>query len=160
MTSKIMTLKRWMPFWMAGIVALLCACGEAVDQRDAYVGAYDFEAEGNLDFYYMGVSAMSMPLDGTGTFTISKTGDKNKVAIVADGDTIYATVSGNQLTLEATTYSFSVSGVDLELTISHDKAKLNKNQLTWHTDISAVASYNGMNINGEGEVEMVANKKE
>ena len=138
-----------MPFWMAVIVTLICACTEKVDQRDAYVGVYDFEATGNLDFYYMGVSVMSMPLDEKGTFSISKIGDKNKIAIVGYNDTIYATVSGNQLTLETTTYSFHDGGVDMEVTFTYDKAKLDKNRLTWHTDVYAVANYNGMNAKGD-----------
>ncbi|MBO4250543.1 MAG: hypothetical protein J5884_04725 [Paludibacteraceae bacterium] len=157
---KRRTLKHLIPVFLMGIIAIFVSCGEAVDQRDAYVGVYDFEAKGNLDFYYMGVSVMSMPLDETGTFTISKIGDKDKIAIVGYNDTIYATVSGKQLTLEATTYSFHDSGVDMEVTFTYDKAKLNKNQLTWETDVYATATYNGINAKGEGEVSMVATKKE
>ena len=150
-----------MPLWMAGIVWLICACGNNnVDPRDAYVGAYEFEAKGQVDFYYFGTPVMNVPLDEKGTFTISKIGDKNKIAIVGYNDTIYATVSGDQLTLESTTYSFRDSGVDLELTFTYDKAHRNKNHLSWHTDVYAEARYNGINAKGEGNVEMEAERKE
>ena len=57
-----------------------CEKKQEVDPRDAFIGAYTYDAKGSVDFDF-GITRYSVPLNNQGTFTISKSGDGNKVVI-------------------------------------------------------------------------------
>ena len=141
------------------VLFALTACGEnkEVDQRDIFVGAYSYEATGSVDFNF-GITSYSVPLNEQGIFTISKSGDGDQVVIEGWNDPIYATVSGNQLTLESNNYDTTYGGIALQLSFSYGKATLVDDRLTWDTNVSGKAQYSGLSAIGEGVVSMVATK--
>lgn len=134
-----------------------CEGNKEVDPRDAFIGAYTYSASGSVDFNF-GITSYSVPLNEQGTFTISKSGDGDKVVIEGWNDPIYATVSGNQLTLESNNYDTTYGGIALQLSFSYGKATLVDDRLTWDTNVSGKAQYSGLSAIGEGVVSMVATK--
>ena len=146
--------------WLLPVVMLI-ACSEqnGVDQRDKLVGAYTFTSSGSLDFAFMGES-MSIPLDGEGNFSIAKAGKKNKVIFAVFNDSIYATLSGNEIQLDNDSYTMSMEGMSLEVKIANDKITIDGEQLKWTTDLTATVKYEGLGISGSGDVSMTGNKIE
>lgn len=142
------------------VLATFVACGgpTEVDPRDAFIGAYSYEATGNADFYY-GPLHWDIPLNEQGTFTISKVGDQDKVVIKGYYDPINATVSGNQLVLESLEYDTMYGDIEFHLVLNHNKATLADNKLTWSTEVDGIGQYNGLSTTGTGSVSMVATKQ-
>lgn len=147
-------------FFAAMAVVMLAACGgkNEVDQRDAFVGAYAYTATGSVDFQ-AGFYQVNLPLNETGTFTIRKEGDGDKVVIEGYNDPINAVVSGNQLILESNTLHSSSGAIEFDLIFTYGKATLIDNQLTWNTDVSGTAQYSSITATGGGTVSMVAIKQ-
>ena len=141
-------------------VFALAACGgtNEVDQRDAFVGAYAYTATGSVDFQ-AGFYQVNLPLNETGTFTIRKEGDGDKVVIEGYNDPINAVVSGNQLSLESNTLHSASGAIEFDLTFTYGKATLIDNQLTWNTDVTGTAKYSSITATGGGTVSMVAIKQ-
>ena len=147
-------------FWLfMTVAALLTACSQTngVDPRDELVGNYTYTADGNLDFVVV-TETMSFPIKGTGTFSITKSGSKNKVLIHVFNDSAYATLSGNQLRLDEDTYSMEMQDMTAEISVSNDVIKVNGTHLTWDTDLRAVARSGGMGIVGNGSLSMSGDK--
>ena len=148
----------------AVVMVTLAACEggntpEKIDQRDAFVGAYDYVATGNV-VLQTSFTPVTIPLNDKGTFTISKVGDKDQIVIVGYNDSINATVSGNQLVLETNTYNTTLSSIEVQLTFNYDKATLTGNQLTWNSDVYGTGTYNAISASGTGTVSVVATKKQ
>lgn len=157
----ISSMKKFIQFCLAAVVLVAFAACEKkseVDPRDAFVGAYTYVAKGSVDFNF-GITNYSVPLNNQGTFTISKSGDGNKVVIEGWNDPINATVSGNQLTLESNEYETTYGEIALQLSFSYGTATLADNILTWDTEVSGSGRYSGFAATGNGTVSMVATKK-
>ena len=154
-------MKKFIQFCLTAVVLVAfaaCTSKQEVDPRDAFIGAYTYEAKGSVDFNF-GITNYSVPLNNQGTFTISKSGDGNKVVIEGWNDPINATVSGNQLTLESNEYETTYGEIALQLSFSYGKATLADNKLTWETEVNGSAQYSSFAANGTGIVSMVATKK-
>lgn len=147
-------------FFAAMAVVMLAACGgtNEVDQRDAFVGAYAYTATGSVDFQ-TGFFQVNLPLNESGTFTIRKEGDGDKVVIEGYNNPINATVSGNQLILESNTWQSTSGGIEFDLTFTYGKATLSENQLTWDSDVYGTAKYSSITADGNGTVSVVAIKQ-
>jgi hypothetical protein len=154
-------MKKFIRFCLAAVVLVAfaaCEKKQEVDPRDAFVGAYTYEAKGHVDFNF-GITSYSIPLNNQGTFTISKSGDGNKVVIEGWNDPINATVSGNQLTLESNNYETKYGEITLQLSFSYGTATLSDNKLTWETEVSGSGQYGSLSATGNGVVSMIATKK-
>lgn len=154
-------MKKFIQFCLTAVALVAfaaCTSKQEVDPRDAFIGAYTYEAKGSVDFNF-GITNYSVPLNNQGTFTISKSGDGNKVVIEGWNDPINATVSGNQLTLESNEYETTYGEIALQLSFSYGKATLADNKLTWETEVNGSAQYSSFAANGTGIVSMVATKK-
>ena len=154
-------MKKFIQFCLAAVVLVAFAACEnkkEVDPRDAFVGSYTYDAKGSVDFNF-GITNYSVPLNNQGTFTISKSGDGNKVVIEGWNDPINATVSGNQLILESNNYETKYGEITLQLSFSYGTATLSDNQLTWETEVSGTGQYSSFAANGNGPVSMIATKK-
>lgn len=154
-------MKKFIQFCLSAVVLVaFAACGgnQEVDPRDAFLGAYTYDAKGSIDFNF-GLASYSVPLNEQGTFTISKSGDGNKVVIEGWYDPINATVSGNQLILESNEYETTYGEIVLQLSFSHGKATLADNKLTWETGVNGSAQYSGFSATGEGTIAVAATKK-
>ncbi len=157
---------KFMKMCLAAIVMLgFASCGQnepetptKVDARDKFVGTYAYEATGSVAVS-LGAVNYNIPLDETGTFSISKVGDQDKVALVGYNDTIQAKVSGDQLILESNVINTQYNSIALQLTFSYGQATLSGKQLAWESDVTAYAVYGFFAATGTGTVSVVATKK-
>ena len=151
---------------LAAIVMLgFASCGEPqteeptkVDVRDKFVGTYAYEATGTVQVS-LGAVNYNIPLNETGTFSISKVGDQDKVVLVGYNDTIQAKVSGDQLILESNVVNTQYNSIALQLTFSYGQATLSGKQLAWESDVTAYAVYSIFVATGTGTVSVKANKQ-
>ena len=140
----------------------LAACTSPVSEvepRDAFVGAYSFQATGNVDLFAGGMKLISLPLDQNGNFKIDKYGDNSKVVITGYNDSIFAFVDGNELILESNTYKAAYGDFDIKLTFTYGKAVLDSTRLTWDTEVSGVGQYSSYTVTGNGTVTVSATKQ-
>ena len=152
-------MKRFIQISIAAVIGIaLAACDNKVDPRDAYVGVYNYEAVGTVVFN-AAIVTLTVPLDESGTMTITKQGNEDKVLIEGFHDPIQATVSGDKLVLEAGTYTMEQSGIIYEMVLNHGNATLNEKQLSWNIDIQGTARYNSITVPGNGSAVVTATKQ-
>lgn len=146
---------------LATILLVGCDSKNKVDPRDIFVGAYSFQATGNVDISLSGVKLLSVPLNESGTFYIYKEGEQNNVILTGyNDDTLHAVVSGNQLFFEPTSYTREIGEATIQMTFTYGKGTLVDNLLTWNTDVHADATLSSYSASGVGQVAMVATKNE
>ena len=133
---------------------------EQTDPRDKFVGTYDYQATGNVDLFANGVKLMSMPLNEADTFAIAKEGDEDKVVINGFYEPINATVYGNKMLLDVTSYNTSYNSIEIRMSLSQGSATLTGNQLSWTTDMNGTGTYNNISVMGTGTLSVLAIKRE
>ena len=145
---------------------LLVACGlfqgcitvdPPEDLRDAFVGVYSYQSEGSLEVD-LGITTFTLPLDGTGEFTITKVGEGDQVQLIGVNDTINASVSGQNLILDINTIATTIQGYSMELQFANNTATLTDNILNWQTDFEAIVSVAGVSMRVGGQLTMNATK--
>ena len=145
---------------------LLVACGlfqgcitvdPPVDLRDAFVGVYSYQSEGSIEAD-LGITTFTLPLDGTGEFTITKVGEGDQVQLIGVNDTIYASVSGQNLILDINTIATTIQGYSMELQFANNTAILTDNILNWQTDLEAIVSVAGVSMRVGGQLTINATK--
>ena len=143
---------------------LLVACGlfqgcitvdPPEDLRDAFVGVYSYQSEGSLEVD-LGITTFTLPLDGTGEFTITKVGEGDQVQLIGVNDTINASVSGQNLILDVNTIATTIQGYSMQLQFANNTATLTDNILNWQTDLEAIVSVAGMSMRVGGQLTMNA----
>ena len=125
------------------------------DLRDAFVGVYSYQSEGSLEVD-LGITTFTLPLDGTGEFTITKVGEGDQVQLIGVNDTIYASVSGQNLILDINTIATTIQGYSMELQFANNTATLTDNILNWQTDLEAIVSVAGVSMRVGGQLTMNA----
>ena len=145
---------------------LLVACGlfqgcitvdPPEDLRDAFVGVYSYQSEGSIEAD-LGITTFTLPLDGTGEFTITKVGEGDQVQLIGVNDTIYASVSGQNLILDINTIATTIQGYSMELQFANNTATLTDNILNWQTDLEAIVSVAGVSMRVGGQLTINATK--
>ena len=127
------------------------------DLRDAFVGVYSYQSEGSLEVD-LGITTFTLPLDGTGEFTITKVGEGDQVQLIGVNDTINASVSGQNLILDINTIATTIQGYSMELQFANNTATLTDNILNWQTDLEAIVSVAGMSMRVGGQLTINATK--
>ena len=127
------------------------------DLRDAFVGVYSYQSEGSLEVD-LGITTFTLPLDGTGEFAITKVGEGDQVQLIGVNDTIYASVSGQNLILDINTISTTIQGYSMELQFANNTAILTDNILNWQTDLEAIVSVAGVSMRVGGQLTINATK--
>ena len=145
---------------------LLVACGlfqgcitvdPPEDLRDAFVGVYSYQSEGSIEAD-LGITTFTLPLDGTGEFTITKVGEGDQVQLIGVNDTINASVSGQNLILDINTIATTIQGYSMELQFANNTATLTDNILNWQTDLEAIVSVAGVSMRVGGQLTINATK--
>ena len=145
---------------------LLVACGlfqgcitvdPPEDLRDAFVGVYSYQSEGSIEAD-LGITTFTLPLDGTGEFTITKVGEGDQVQLIGVNDTINASVSGQNLILDINTIATTIQGYSMELQFANNTAILTDNILNWQTDLEAIVSVAGVSMRVGGQLTINATK--
>lgn len=133
------------------------------NSRDAFVGEYDYISTGNLDIFVAGVKIYSLPLDREGSFEIVKEEEDNKVAIVGaiygEKDSIHAIVTGNQLTLENNSVSYSNELASLQMALSYPPVTLTDGKMVCDANMIGIGTFQSYSITGNGHVKIEATKK-
>ena len=129
------------------------------DPRDKFVGTYDYQATGSVDFYTNGVKIMTVPINETNTFSVSKEGEEDKVVINGFYEPINATVYGNKMSLDVTSYNTSYQSIEVRMSLSQGTATLEGNTLSWTTDVNGVGTYNSVTAMGTGTLSVTAIKR-
>ncbi len=155
-------------YWFVLLAVLIgfASCEKSkVDQRDAFVGTYEYVTEGEMTFgtFVPGIDP-TLPLDTEGTYKISKLGDKDTVLIseAIDGklDPFKAVVKGNKLEFVQDEFGAKSPNFEVVLTIDNKIAVLENDTLSWEADnVLCVGKFLGITIEGEGYVTMKSTKK-
>lgn len=161
-------------YWFAFLAIMIVFAGckknsDEVDARDPFVGTYAYETDGEMAFDQTipGQGAATLPLESTGTFNITKLGDKDSVLISGAFDgkipPFKAIVNGNQLTLVEKEYSAKGAIFTATMTIANTTVNMVDEALSWETDATCVATITllgaSTTITGNGNVTMTATKK-
>lgn len=152
---------------LAAIVLVLVGCDKksAVDDRDAFVGTYEYKTEGEMTLAGpMPGLDPTLPLNTEGTFKIEKLSDKDSVlisgAINDKLDPFKAIVKGSQLEFVGTEFGAAGKTFEVTLSISNQMASMANDTLTWaDNNVSCAGTFYGFDITGEGNVKLKANKK-
>jgi hypothetical protein len=121
---------------------------ESQDIRDQYVGTWNYNALGSATLFQNGQSVGTVPLNETGTVSISKSGSS---ALIIDGKTYI--VNGNNLSSNPTPITQTSDGVSIvgtELsdgTLGSNIIVLNSSLTgTWNTASGASGNLSGSGI--------------
>ena len=99
--------------FLSVILLSLTACTSDVDVRDDLVGSWSYVTTGSMSMTMGGVEAGDIPLDATGTATITKVGE-DQIMI----DELTATVDGDKLTFEPETQNETEDGMTMAVTVT------------------------------------------
>lgn len=97
-------------FLLLNIFSLSSCQKEEIDNRDQYVGTWNFNQLGSLIFYQNGQVVITSPIDQNGTLSITKSANND---LIIDGKTY--TVNDNSIIAapESITETDNVNGVNL-----------------------------------------------
>ena len=84
---------------------------EEVDDRDQYVGTWNYQETGALTLYSNGQSIGTIPIDNNGSLDITKSGSSD---LMIDGT--LCTLSGSNISVQAETLTSSEDGVTFIMT--------------------------------------------
>lgn len=99
--------------FLSVILLSLTACTSDVDVRDDLVGSWSYVTTGSMSMTMGDVEAGDIPLDATGTATITKVGE-DQIMI----DELTATVDGDKLTFEPETQNETEDGMTMAVTVT------------------------------------------
>ena len=99
--------------FLSVILLSLTACTSDVDVRDDLVGSWSYVTTGSMSMTMDGIEAEELPLDATGTATITKVGE-DQIMI----DELTATVDGDKLTFEPETQNETEDGMTMAVTVT------------------------------------------
>lgn len=153
-------------FALLAIMLVLAGCDKSsVDNRDAFVGTYNYETEGEMTLSgaVPGLDP-TLPLNTDGSFDIEKLGDKDSVLIsgAMNGKLapFKAIVKGSQLEFVGDEFGAKGTNFEVSLTITNRVAPMAKDTLVWaDNDVSCYGKLFGFEITGEGSIMLVACKK-
>lgn len=163
-------MKTMKNYWYALLAIMFvfagCKSDSEVDARDAFVGTYDYVTDGEMTFttFVPGIDP-KLPLQSEGTFKIEKLSKKDSVLISgAFGGKIEpfkAIVKGSQLEFVKKSYNAKGQTFEVLLTVNNTTASLAKDTLTWVADdVTCEGKFMLVDINGKGNVNMTAHKKQ
>ena len=152
---------------MAAVLMVACNTN-AVDPREKVIGAYDYVSGGQLNFSFM-QEKFEIPLEGEGSFTISKYGDKDRLKIEIFNDSVFAVLSKDEILIEEPVYTMEIAldsfgipmgRLEIEMEAANDKIQVVDSTLKWETDLEATIKLNGVGLAGRGPLSITANKKQ
>lgn len=119
------------------------------DNRDQYVGHWDYSQRGSLTLFYAGQSIGTVPIDENGTTNITKTGE-NGLKI---GSKVFY-LNGNRLTSDPDSFSETADGFNMvgtavySGTVSADIITINM-EITgsWSNSQGASGNFSGTSVN-------------
>ncbi|MGI6479648.1 MAG: hypothetical protein ACOX0M_09440 [Salinivirgaceae bacterium] len=117
-------------------VATLSGCKKEkeevkVDKRDQYVGTWNYTQTGSMTLYHNGEAVYTVPMDGSGTMSITKSGEND---LIIDG--VKFTVNGNNLTAPTQSLTDASDGFNYVATITTDNGTLAPNVITINNSIT------------------------
>ena len=143
-------------------VFTLCACEgpNSQDPREAFVGDYTFTSTGQVDLYAGSFKFASVPMDEKGELSIALATKTDEVWIIAENDTTPGHVSGNNLFMDPATVEETFGEIVMTLAFTYGKATLNHDTLSFPTNVVITATYQDKSLSPNGQVDIVAIKKQ
>ena len=153
-------------FALLAVMLVLAGCDKSsVDNRDAFVGTYNYETQGEMTLSgaVPGLDP-TLPLDTEGTFKIEKLSNKDSVlisgAMGGKMSPFKAIVKGSQLEFVGNEFASKGTNFEVSMSISNPVATMAKDTLVWMDEhIGCAGKLYGFEITGEGSVMLVACKK-
>ena len=144
-------------------ILLLTACDRSkqpeIDPREAFVGNYSFTSTGSVDLYLGELKMASYPMNEQGEMSIALAQKPDEVMVIVEKDTSLAHVADNYLLIEPSTAVEKFGEVEMTFSFTYGKATISNRVLTFPTNVSISAVYQGKTVSGSGQVEIVAVKK-
>lgn len=144
-------------------ILLLTACDRTkqpeIDPREAFVGEYSFVSTGSVDLYLGEQKMASYPMNEQGEMSIALAQKPDEVMVIVENDTSLAHVADNYLLIEPSTAVEKFGEVEMTFSFTYGKAMISNSVLTFPTNVSISAAYQGKTVSGSGQVEIVAVKK-
>ncbi|MBQ2076286.1 MAG: hypothetical protein II471_02120 [Bacteroidales bacterium] len=137
----------------------LASCTKT-DDRDQFVGTYRLNATGSYSMVING-ETYTEPLSSgnNATLTITKSSNSENIVFVSGFYNTEADVVGNTITIDSETVTQTQDGITITMTISHNRGTLSGNTLTFTSNITGNAYYQGYSYPIHGNVSNVAYKQ-
>ena len=165
-------MKKYLFVLLAGMIVFTsCEKKSSVDNRDAFVGAYEYVTEGEMTRSTEESVEWNptLPLESEGTIKISKVGEKDSVLVEGafNGkiDPFKAVVEGSQLRVVKNEFSAKGQTFEVVLKVDNTIVPLVKDTLTWTSNnvqcegtLMIPLIEKELTITGQGHITMKAHK--
>ena len=147
------------------LAAILCGCkrdeqAPEEDARAAFIGDYTFVSTGEIDLYMGSTKVTTVPMDKEGELSIVAGEASNEVWVVSEGDSAQAYIAGDELLMKPMQQETTIAGMELDMAFTYGTAKMVENQLSMTAYVDITATYRAMQFSGNGQVDIVATKKD
>lgn len=140
-------------------IIVLTSCSKA-DERDQFVGTYRINATGSYSLVIDG-QTYTEPIssDNNATLTITKSSNSDNIVFVSGFYNAEADVVGNTITIDSETGTQTQNGITITMTVSHNRGTLSGNTLSFTSNITGNAYYQGYSYPLYGNISNVAYKQ-
>lgn len=142
------------------VVLFSAASCAKTDDRDQFVGTYRINATGSYSLVIDG-QTYTEPISSANnaTLTITKSSYSENIVFVSGFYDAEAEVVGNTITIDSETGTQTQDGTTVTMTISHNRGTLSGNTLSFTSNITGNAYYQGYSYPIHGSISNVAYKQ-
>ena len=144
---------------MISVVIMTTGCSKT-DDRDQFVGTYRINATGSFSLIIDGQS-YTEPISSANnaTITITKSSYSENIVFVTGFYNAEADVVGNTIMIDSETDTQTQDGITTTMTIAHNRGTLSGNTLSFTSNITGNAYYQGYSYPIHGSISNVAYKQ-
>ena len=159
MMKKVLKIKSLSITLFAIALFAMTSCSKT-DERDQFVGTYRINATGSYTLVVNG-QTYTQPISSANnaTLTITKSSSSGNTVFVSGYYNAEADVIGNSITIDSETGTQTQDGITITLTISHNRGTLSGNTLSFTSNITGNAYYQGYSYPIHGSISNVAYKQ-
>ena len=159
MMKKISKIKSLPIALFAFALFAMTSCTK-IDDRDQFVGTYRINATGSYSMVITG-QTYTEPISSANnaTLTVTKSSSSENTVFVSGYYNAEADVVGNTITIDSETDTQTQDGTTITLTVSHNRGTLSGNTLSFTSNITGNAYYQGYSYPIYGNISNVAYKQ-
>ena len=157
--KKVIKIKSLSIALFAIVLFAMTSCSKT-DDRDQFVGTYRINATGSYSLVING-QTYTEPISSANnaTLTITKASNSENMVFVSGFYNAEADVTGNTITIDSETETQTQDGLTVTMTISHNRGTLSGNTLSFTSNITGNAYYQGYSYPIHGNISNVAYKQ-